>query len=220
MDLHSSSTLVSHLGHWPIRQSDDIFLSMGHPTPPHRLAPFHEIRKRTEVFRGEIVSAPPPSGLGSQRGMTLVEILIVVALIGLAALVALTNLQTVQRRFELENNVRELTSFLNEVPNHAKEQNAPVFLVWDNTARTFSIATDAAATNVLDDIDVPLKLTITGPAAPVLRCDVYGRTFVGTSTIMMTALQTISMTHRDTPEASAPTYGLSLSPLWNVEVTR
>lgn len=220
MNLHCSSTSVSRWGHWSPAPSGDIFLIMGNQPPPLCHTPIDESGIRTEIFQGEVVSAPPPGGTGSQRGMTLVEILIVVALLGIAALVALTNLQTLQRRFQLENNVRDITAFLNDVPNHAKEQNAPVFLVWDGTARTFSITTDFAATNVLNDIDVPQELTITGPGAPILRCDVYSRTFVGTSTVMMATLQTMSITHRDTPEASAPTYGLSLSPLWGVEVSR
>lgn len=220
MNLHHSSTLISHRGHWSSRRSGDIFLIMDHRPPPLRLHPNQGTGFGAEAFRGEVVSAARPGPTGTQRGMTLVEILIVVALIGIAALVALTNLQTLQRRFQLESNVRELTAFLNEVPNHAREQNAPVFLVWDGAARTFSIATDAAATNVLNDIDIPPELTITGPGAPVLRCDVYGRTFIGAAPVMMTALQTMSVTHRDTPELSAPTYGLALSPLWGVEVSR
>jgi len=213
MNFHESSTFISYGGHWPDSRPGDTLLSMGSLPPIPRLP-----------------SAVPPGltptsddgamAIRTQRGMTLVEILVVLVLVGLAALIAVTNLQTVQRRFELENTVRELTAFINEVPNYAKQQNAPVFLVWNQTTRRFSIATDAAAANVLDTFTIPKQLTIVGSGAPVLRCDVYGRTFVGTSTIMMTTSQTVSLTHSATPEASAPTYIFSLSPLWAITVVK
>ncbi len=220
MNLHCSSTLFSPREHLSPRLSGDILVVMGYQSSLHRHTPIQGTGSRTVILQGEMAPPPRRGPTGAQRGMTLVEILIVVALVGIAALISVGNLQTIQRRFQLESSVRELTAFLNEVPNHAREQNAPVFLVWDGTARTFSIATDAAATNVLDSLDFPQELTITGPGTPILRCDVYGRTFIGTATVMMPAVQTVSITHRDTPEASAPTYGLTLSPLWAVEVSR
>ncbi len=219
MNPQSSPTSFSHPRHWPLRPDRHINISMDSWSPPTPSGP-----------TDDTTTPEPPDWAGcavgpvgrprAQRGMTLVEILVVVALIGIAALIAVTNLLTIQKRFQLENGVREFTAFLNEVPNYAKQQNAPVFLVWDATARSFSVATDATATNVLDTIVIPTELTITGPGAAVLRCDVIGRTFVGTSTVMMTSLQTVLMTHSNTPEASAPSYILSLSPLWAVTVTR
>ncbi|MCD4750363.1 MAG: prepilin-type N-terminal cleavage/methylation domain-containing protein [Thermoanaerobaculales bacterium] len=193
---------------------------MSHQPSLHRRTPIQGTGSRAAIMQGEMASPPLQGPTGAQRGMTLVEILVVVVLIGVAALIALSNLQTLQKRFQLESNVRELTAFLNDVPNHAREQNASVFLVWDGTARAFSTATDSAASNVLDSLNFPQELTVTGPGASILRCDVYGRTFIGASTVMMTASQTVSITHRDTPEASAPTYDLTLSPLWAVGVSR
>lgn len=151
----------------------------------------------------------------------MVEILVVVGIVAIAALIGVANLQTIRMRFQLESGVRELTAFLQEVPNHAKETNASVFLVWDGTTRSFSITTSTIPPIiVLDTLEISERLTITGPGAPVLRCDIYGRTFVGTGTVMMTTLQTISVTHALTPEASAPTYVFNLSPLWAIEVTK
>jgi len=213
MNFHESSTFISYGGHWPSSRSGDTLLGMGSLPPLLRLP--------SPVPPGLVPTSDDDAiAIRTQRGMTLVEILVVVALVGLAALIAVTNLQTVQRRFKLESTVRELTSFINEVPNYAKQQNAPVFLVWNQTARRFSIATDAAAANVLDTFTIPKQLTIVGSGAPVLRCDVYGRSFVGTSTIMMTTSQTVSLTHSATPEPSAPTYIFSLSPLWAVTVIK
>ena len=217
MNLHGSSTSFSHGEHWPLKWPGDIFLSMGHRlSPPRR----HQHISSDWVPESHDEETTGCTLTRSQRGMTLVEILVVLALIGIAALVAVSNLQTVQRRFQLENGVRNVTAFLNEAPNFAKQLNTSVFLIWDGTARGFTIATDAAGTNVLDTFTIPEELTIAGPGAPVLRCDVYGRVFVGTATTMMTTLQTMSLTHRDTPEASAPTYVLSLSPLWAIQVNR
>lgn len=220
MNLHYLPTSISRMGHWPPGRTGYKFVIMSHQPSPLRSALCKGTGSSAPGLQEEIVLAPPREPTGNQRGMTLVEILVVAILIGMAALITLSNLQTLQRRFQLESNVRELTAYLNEVPNHAREQNASVFLVWDGTERAFSTATDAAASNVLDSLDFPQELTVTGPGAPILRCDVYGRTFIGTSTAMMTASQTMSITHRDTPEASAPTYDLALSPLWAVGVSR
>ncbi len=220
MNPQISPTPISRLRHWPLGPDRHITFSMGYWSPPPSHRPTTD---STPAPPGRVGYAAGSSGNhGSQRGMTLVEILVVVVLIGMAALISVTNLQTVQKRFQLENEVRELTAFLQTVPNHAREANASVFLVWDPTARSFKIARDSTATdpNTLDKIVISTKLTIVGPADPVLRCDIVGRTFVGTSTVMMTTIQTVSMTHAYTPEASAPTYLFTLSPLWGVEVTK
>jgi len=152
--------------------------------------------------------------------MTFVEILVVLVLVGLAALVMVVNLQTIQRRFRINSETNELTAFLQSVPKYARENNASVFLIWNNGERRFVIATDAGGANVLDSLTIPPEVTISGPAAPVLRCDIYGRTFIGTGTTMMTTIQTITLSHTYATEASAPTYRLSLSPLWSVLMTK
>ena len=219
MNPQSSPTSFSRPRHWQPRPDRHIHISMDFCFPPPPSGPTIDATSPAPSDRAGF-AVQPEGKSRTQRGMTLVEILVVVALIGIAALIAVTNLLTIQRRFQLESGVREVTAFLNEVPNYAKQQNASVFLVWDASARSFSVATDAAATNVLESINIPTELTISGPSASVLRCDVIGRTFVGASTVMMTTLQTVIMTHADTPEPSAPTYLFSLSPLWAITVTK
>ena len=220
MNPQISPTSISRLRHWSLRPDRHITLSMGSWSSPPPYQPTTDAGPATPTQVG--FAAGPAGVRGGQRGMTLVEILIVVVLVGMAALISVTNLQTVQKRFQLENEVRELTAFLQTVPNYARQTNGSVFLVWDPTARSFKIATDSTATdpNTLDTMVIRQELTITGPAAPVLRCDIVGRTFVGTSATMMTTVQTVSITHAYTPEASAPSYIFSLSPLWGVEVTQ
>lgn len=214
MDPQQSSTSVSCLRYWQPNCQQTISIGMTQwPAPrAHLPSPLEDHISVHTVRREE--------GSVSQRGMTLVEILIVLALIGIAALVVVVNMQTIIRRFELESGVREFTAFVQDAPSHAKEISAPVFFVWDGANRRFLIARDAAATIVLDRLEIPKELTVTGPAAPVLRCDVYGRAFVGTNLAMMTTVQTMAMTHAYATDASAPTYRFTLSPLWAVEVSR
>ena len=158
-----------------------------------------------------------PTSRHNDRGMTLIEIIIVLGLMGIAALVVSVNLPEMHRRYVLEGETRQLTAFLRDVPNRAREINAPVFLTWDNAERRFVLSRDAGGSNVLDVFKIIDELAITGPAAPVLRCDLMGRAFVGTNTTMMTTRQSIALHHLFSTGSGAANFEILLSPLWTIE---
>ena len=160
-------------------------------------------------------------GAGSrtlQRGFTLVEMLVVLLILGLATLVVVTNLATVYQRSELDGAVNELTAFLGSVPRVATERHSPVFLVWDAAARTFTIALDAAATQPVRQFHVPDAVSATVNPEQVLRCDTLGRAFPGSSTSMLDTLQTVQVVRSGS--ASGVSYVVRLSPLWAVIVEK
>ncbi len=109
-----------------------------------------------------------------------------------------------------------MSAFLNSVPAMARRANAPVYLVWKSAAREFVISTDSAGASSLDEFKIDPKINITAPSAPVLKCDVMARVFIGTSTVMMNGIQTLSLRHARVTDSSAPTFRLSIPPLWAV----
>lgn len=173
------------------------------PTSAHRLTPTHRLTPAHQ-----------------EGGFTFVELLIVVLLVGLMALVSIVSIRTFMARYQLDTEAQELSTFLNSVPSMARQTNAPVFLVWDGSTSTFVISRDSAGTQVLNDFKIDQKITITPPAATVLRCDVIGRAFVGTSLSMMTASQTMSLQHAVVVNEAMKTFRLSIPPLWAVLVDR
>jgi len=139
------------------------------------------------------------------------------ALLAMAALVATVNLPEMHRRYVVESETRQLKSFIGSLPSMARDNNTALFVSWDGTNRRFRISTDLAATNVLDTFNLDDGITITGPANAVLRCDLLGRAFVGASTNMMTAVETITLDHQSS-SASTPAFRISLTPLWTISV--
>ncbi len=166
--------------------------------------------------------APRPDGSRTEgpraSGFTLVEILVVVALLGVAALIVTANMGTVLRRSQLEGTTTELTSFLDAVPRAAFERRAPVFLQWSSSTRTFAVTTDAAGASVLDTFRLPDSVNATVGLPATLRCDTIGRAYVGTNGVMLGNVQTVQLAQA--AGYDSPIYTLTLSPLWAVVVTK
>jgi len=157
----------------------------------------------------------------AQHGFTFVELLVVLILVGLTAVVTIISIRTFLARYQLDTQMTKLSAFLDSVPAAARRNNGPVFLVWQSAASQFVISTDAAGTQVMDSLKIDTRtISITAPSAPVLRCDVMGRVFIGTSTTMMNTVQTITLQHARVNDPSAPVFRLSIPPLWVVMVER
>lgn len=157
-----------------------------------------------------------PSGAG-QAGFTLIEMLVVVMIVGLAALVVVTNLSTVYRRSETDGTVTELAAFLDSVPTIAQREHASVLLRWDEAHRSLTV-TNEAGTRQLRAFTIPDGFTVTTNLASVLECDPVGRAFVAGSSTMLDAVQTLTVSHAGPNDG--PTYTVQLSPLWAVVVEK
>lgn len=171
-------------------------------------------RKQDSSTEDPVMAAPWPP-VTPARGFTLVEAVIVVGLLAIAAMVITVNLPELHRRYVLEAEMRQLTSFFRDVPTTARQLNAPVFITWDNANRRFITSTDVAAANVLDTFTLTDEIGITPPTNTVFRCDLFGRAFVGNSTTMMTAVETLILSHLFA-SGGTPSFQLTLTPLWTV----
>lgn len=175
-------------------------------------------RKYDPSTEEPVMAARGPTGLptiASDRGFTLVEAIIVAALMAIAAMVITFNIPEMHRRYVLEAEMRHLTSFFRDVPTTARQLNTPVFITWDNANRRFITSTDVAAANVLDTFTLTDEIGITPPGNTVFRCDLFGRAFVGNSPTMMTAVETVILSHLFA-SGGTPSFQLTLTPLWTV----
>jgi prepilin-type N-terminal cleavage/methylation domain-containing protein len=174
---------------------------------------------------GTAATATDPDPAWSQRGITLVELLVVLFVVGVGALVVLDNMNSMYRKYELESSTRALSALFDALPSHAKEQNRPTFLDWDpDNSTAFIYFIDSSGDTIpLQDYPIPDYLVVTPNSALTYRCDTLGRAYLGTNTNMLTASQEFTVTHRDMVSGRinpAITYTLSLSPLWNITTTK
>ena len=155
----------------------------------------------------------------TQLGFTLVEVLVVLVVLALAAGVAVANFNTLHQRARLESETRELASFLRSVPDRARELHGPAFLRWEAASRRLEITADAAGGQLVDRHLVSDQVVVATALPAVLRCDTISRAYVGQSPIMMSTIQTIDLVHAH-DQANRIRYRLVLSPLWSVVVER
>jgi prepilin-type N-terminal cleavage/methylation domain-containing protein len=164
-----------------------------------------------------------PSRRDGSRGYTLVEVLVVVIVIGIAVAITVENLNGMHTRFELEGSARELRAFLQSAPGWSKEEHRTVFLRWDPPNRVVEIARDAAGSDVIEQFPLPRFLVVTPGTLTTFSCDPMGRTYPGTSTVMLTTPQVFSATHETMVAGRVDphiTYDMTLTPLWNVTVRK
>ncbi len=163
------------------------------------------------------------TSIGSERGMTLIEILVVLAVVAAGALVTVTNLSATYHKFELDSSSKEVAAFLNQAPKLAKESNQDVLLIWDPEDAQVRI-TDATGANLLDVLDLPDFIVVEPAGAQTYRCDTMGRAYIGAASVtMMDAVQQLSATHRDIASGDITpfiAYQYRLTPLWNVTVEK
>ncbi len=165
-----------------------------------------------------------PTGCGRRaRGFTLIEALIAVAIIGIAGAIAFETFNATHQRYRLEGTARELTAFLSSVPGVAKEQHAPVFVIWNPPGQEVLITSDAAGVNELERFPLPGFLVVTPANLQTYRCDTIGRAFAGTGAAMLNAPQVLTVTHRAMASGSLTPntqFRLTLSPLWHVRTDK
>jgi prepilin-type N-terminal cleavage/methylation domain-containing protein len=184
---------------------------MNHDTPSHTSGP--------------ATTALDPDPVWNQQGITLVELLVVLVVIGIGALVVLDNMNSMYRKYELESSVRSLGAFFDAMPNHAKEQNRAAFLDWEpgNSIATIYILDSTGNPVDLANYPIPDYLVVTPAGDLTYRCDMLGRAYLGNNANMLSATQEFRITHRDMLSGRVEptiTYTLSLSPLWHMTTTK
>lgn len=171
------------------------------------------------------------------RGFTLLEALVVVALVGIVVTIVVGTLQSTHQKLRLETAANDIDSLLESAHAAMVNTQAEVFVGLQKEPWRLRVARDAALTDVLEEFVVPDFVnfsiaTLDGvetnwPAAAadgpwLLRLDTVGRT-TNVAGGLVTAVQTLTVTHRDVVTGRLKPrlrYQVSVYPLWRVDVAK
>lgn len=171
------------------------------------------------------------------RGFTLLEALVVVALVGIVVTIVVGALQTTYQKMRLETAVNDIDSLLEAAHAAMVNTQADVFVGLLKEPWRLRVARDAALTDVLEELVVPGHVsfsmaTVDGiqtnwPAAAadgpwLLRLDTVGRTTTAAGG-PVTAVQALTVTHRDVVTGRLSPrlrYEVRIYPLWRVDVAK
>jgi prepilin-type N-terminal cleavage/methylation domain-containing protein len=183
----------------------------------------------------------------SDSGFSLIEVLIVVAILGLIAVILTVAVSKALKRQRLETAARQLQSFIDNGYVNTTQQGQAVFLQIGPAAadgsRTATLTADTNGNGALDasptdtvlatqlipgDI-VLVTATTTFPSVSgtyILECDTMGRAINPTLTTpaQITAPATVSLTHKEMGSGGnlRPNlrYDIQVSPLWSPIISK
>lgn len=171
------------------------------------------------------------------RGFTLLEALVVVALLGIVAAIVGGILNATYQKMRLETAVNDIDSLLESAHESMISVQSDVFVGLLKAPWRLRVARDAALTDVVREFAVPEHVsfsmtTVDGvqtnwPAAGadgpwLLRLDTFGRTTTAAGA-PVTAVQTLTVTHRDVVTGRLKPrlrWEVRIYPLWRVETAK
>jgi len=177
-----------------------------------------------------------------QRGFTLLEVLIVVALVGFIALIALPQIGAAVQRARLDSRVTEIRTFLLSAYTTAGNESSAVVVRLEAIAgqpRRLRVTRNLDGTGVLGEHVLPewLVLSTTDVNGVVstwpqptgvsnvwfLLVDPMGRTMNPETANQVTAVQSLVLTHRNMVAGGLRPrirYEVQVFPIWQVRVNR
>lgn len=172
------------------------------------------------------------------RGFTLLEVLVVVALFGIAATIVVGTLQSTYQKMRLETAVNDIDSLLESAHAAMISTQGEVFVgLISGPPWRLRVARNAALSSVVEEYVVPdyvnFSMNVLGavdtnwPAMASngpwqLRLDTVGRTTT-VAGAPVTAVQTLTVTHRDVVTGRLKPrlrYRIEIYPLWRVNVAK
>ncbi|HUK13894.1 MAG TPA: prepilin-type N-terminal cleavage/methylation domain-containing protein [Thermoanaerobaculaceae bacterium] len=174
----------------------------------------------------------------AQRGFTLLEALVVVAIIGIAAALAVVQVNKAWQRSRLESAAGDIQSFLQSAYTYMVNSRAPVFVVMTlsgSSPTTMAVWQNADGSGVQygSTYTFPDFLSVTpsnwpnGTAASTkeLECDGAGRTLDPSVSppVMVVQPPTLAITHVDMVAGSLrpnTVYTLTLAGLWKPQLVK
>lgn len=165
-------------------------------------------------------------------GFSLVELLVVVVLIGLAAYIGTVAVGALIQKQKLAAAANDVRTFLHDVPNQVAKTQGPVFVVYRPASGSYPaqlrISRDVAGTQVIRTLNIPGELVVehcTWPAVGstnVLRCDTLNRATHPTTNLQISSAQGLfRITHSKMVAGTLKpkrSYEIQVAPLWGVSI--
>ncbi len=187
------------------------------------------------AFSGAVTSMRPPVRRVSESGVTLLEALIVLAIIALITAVVTVPVNSYWQRSRLESTAGDIRNFLQQAYVEAVNQHTGITVTLRQVTGQWQLQIapppqHSPATYVLPDF-VSLAYNPAAGAGgwPVvgatrsLNCDTTGRTLDPNTGLQVTSTQTLAITHQRMVDGSlAPNtrFDVQIFPLWNVTILK
>ncbi len=171
-----------------------------------------------------------------EAGVTLIEMLVVVAIVGMIALILTIAVARTVRRQRVDSAAQEIRGDLQAVYTRVLTTQQPVYVRVDIANRHIDITADQAGTSrylrytippdiSLSTTDITLVQTnwpVVG-GIPILQCDYMGRTIDPTTGDQVAVGQTLVVTHVDMVQGKLTprlVYTITINPLWNTTAVK